>query len=98
MVNMRRLNMKRSIHALLTSTLGAVLILNLLLTYYPAVGLGVGGYQQLHQYGRGTARLVAWQPGGSSIAVAGSLGVWLYTSDFRDDGQLVGSSEVGSIA
>ncbi|MBI5928951.1 MAG: WD40 repeat domain-containing protein [Chloroflexi bacterium] len=38
--------------------------------------------------GRGTAESIAWHPTRNEIAVSGTTGIWLYTSEFQDIGHL----------
>src|SRR5438105_327494 len=47
----------------------------------------------LRQFGKGTARAVAWSPDGKTIAIGGSLGIWLYPPDLsQPTGHLEGNS------
>lgn len=41
-------------------------------------------YNEILHIGCGIIRDVAWSPDGRILAVGGSQGLWLYTSDFQD--------------
>ncbi|MCQ3932051.1 MAG: hypothetical protein DPW16_16495 [Chloroflexi bacterium] len=51
-------------------------------------------YHEVLQIGRGTANDMEWNPNGQTIAIGGSLGIWIYDSGFSNFEHLVGSSEV----
>lgn len=50
----------------------------------------LGHYQELLRMGSGSISSMAWQPNSSSLAVGGSLGIWVYPSDL-DNGVLFAS-------
>lgn len=56
--------------------------------------LGQTSYQEVEVLGRGSANSIAWNPNGNSLAVGGSLGVWLYENNFQVATHLIDDMEV----
>jgi WD40 repeat protein len=50
----------------------------------PMAQAAQGPYREVLRIGRGTVDSFAWRPDSKALAVAGSLGVWIYTTDFQD--------------
>src|SRR5262245_39917205 len=53
--------------------------------------------QQLAVLGRGTVQQLAWSPDGKALAVAGSLGVWLYDAAALDMSPRLLADQAGSM-
>lgn len=52
-----------------------------------------GPFTQTNTLGRGLVRSLAWSPDGSTLAVGGALGIWLYTPELADVGRLTGHTK-----
>lgn len=74
-------------------------LLSILVSVIPSASRAAqpASYEMVMQIGRGSASHVDWNPQNDLIAVGGSQGVWIYTSEFEDVAHFSTSAGVGDM-